>query len=315
MKLKVNKSQKMFGMGQLEVSKDASSQKENGTFEFVASGIKVDRYGEIVDPSGWDFKAYKENPVMLWAHDSRIPAIARVTKIWKDEKQVYAKAEWAPSPFAQEIRQLVEAGFINAVSVGFLPREWEGEWPSYKYIDQELLEISIVNVPAYADALIDHAKEMGLSLAQKAFEGIKGEKTSENTASPTEKTIEAIEHNEKGITLHFSDLSKKHWELGETALQQRKNVIQFTLEEFDAFKKEQAEPLSGALKKQIASLSESLRGMSDALTAFVAPSEETSGRKGEERKEKAPLEIDTKEWTRVAAKATELVLIGMRGKK
>lgn len=316
MKHKINQAEKLYGMGQLSVVKDATSRKENGVFEFIASGIKVDRYGEVVDPAGWDFKAYKENPVMLWAHDSKIPAIARVVKIWKDEKQVYAQAEWAPTPFAQELRQLVEAGFINAVSVGFLPREWEGEWPSYKYIDQELLEISVVNVPAYADALIDHAKEMGLALAQKAFEGIKTtepeEKGKPGEDKGKEKAVEAVEQNEDGITLHFSDMSRKHFALSETALAERKNVIQFSADEFEAFKKEMSEPLSPALKKQLASLSDSLTGMSEALTAFVASSAPAQGREGEVKTEKAPLVVDIKEWTKVASKATEVVLLGMR---
>lgn len=164
-KKKDKPEEKTFGFGELKVK----ALKEN-QFEFVASGIKEDRYGEVVDPAGFDFKAFKKNPVMLWAHNHQLLPIAKVIKIWKDEKQVYAKAEWADTPFAQEVRQLVEGGFLNCVSVGFLPREWEGDYPNYKFTDQELLEISVVNVPAYAEALMQRAKSMGLNEVMKKLE-------------------------------------------------------------------------------------------------------------------------------------------------
>ena len=161
------KNDKKFATGSIRVK---ALDKENGTFEFVASGVKEDRYGEKVMTKGWIFKHFKKNPVMLWGHDHKIPAIANVTKIWKDDKQVYAKATWASTKFAQEIRTLVEEGFLHAVSVGFRVLEHEGEWPNYIYTKQELLEISIVNVPAYAEALITEAKSMGLKEVVKTIE-------------------------------------------------------------------------------------------------------------------------------------------------
>jgi len=206
MRKKFEQEEKLFATGEITITKGVHEKgvSENGTFTFIASGIKEDRYGEIVDPSGWDFKAFKKNPVMLWGHNHSIPAIARVTKIWKDEKQVYAEAEWAPTPFAQEIRQLVEAGFIGAVSVGFIPREWEGEWPNYKFIDQELLEISVVNVPAYAEALITEAKSMGLNEVLKSLEDVEEPQKLTKDESPVQwleindSTNKIILHRQSG---------------------------------------------------------------------------------------------------------------------
>lgn len=304
MKRKTLGTEKVFGIGELVVK---GAKSENGTFEFIASGIKQDRYGDVVDPNGWDFKAFKKNPVMLWQHNSSIPAIAKVTKIWKDEKQVYAQAEWAPSEFAQEIRALVEAGFLNAVSVGFLPKDWEGEWPEYKYIEQELLEISVVNVPAYADALISHAKDMGLSLAQKAFEGIGKEEPAKE-----KRIIECVEMAKEGLVLHMTSGERKLFAVkdGFSLSAKDENVVQFTKEEFDTMKKELSQPLSSELKKQLSSLVGVLEGTGKALAAFVAESENDPGRK--ENEKKAPISLDVRDLTKIANKAIEMSLIQMR---
>ena len=52
---------------------------------------------------------------------------------------------------------LYRGGFLNAVSVGFIPVRWEnGSADSLfrrKYLEQELLEVSAVAIPANPDAL------------------------------------------------------------------------------------------------------------------------------------------------------------------
>ena len=52
---------------------------------------------------------------------------------------------------------LYKGGFLNAVSVGFIPVRWENgsEEKGYrrKYLEQELLEVSAVSIPANPNAL------------------------------------------------------------------------------------------------------------------------------------------------------------------
>ncbi|HWQ90753.1 MAG TPA: HK97 family phage prohead protease, partial [Clostridia bacterium] len=52
---------------------------------------------------------------------------------------------------------LYKGGFLNAVSVGFVPIRWEngGEDSGFrrKYVEQELLEVSAVAIPANPEAL------------------------------------------------------------------------------------------------------------------------------------------------------------------
>ena len=71
-------------------------------------------------------------------------------------------------PFADVIYKLIVGGFVNAVSVGFLPIEYsfvendpDRGW-GIDFKRQELLEISVVPVPANQNALLAQARSLGL---------------------------------------------------------------------------------------------------------------------------------------------------------
>ena len=170
---------------------------EEGKFEVIASTGQEDRLGDTINPDGWELRNFRKNPVMLWAHDNFAPPIARATRVWIEDKKLKLKGEFAPTPFAQELRVLVEGGFLNAVSVGFIPlfedekgmidiegkmyRRAEGEeiksmeekklHGGMRFEKQELLEVSWVAVPALASALVTARKsDMELPLLTKAVE-------------------------------------------------------------------------------------------------------------------------------------------------
>ena len=129
-------------------------------FPWVFSTFDLDRDDERIDPAGWDLKHYRKNPVILWAHDSRIPAIgiSQDTAVKEgilggnitfNEKEI--------DPFGWGIGRRVAAGVIRAGSVGFLVREVEiceekGE-STLIFRSQELLEFSICNIPSNPMAL------------------------------------------------------------------------------------------------------------------------------------------------------------------
>lgn len=128
---------------------------------FVASDESMNRYGQIVRLSGWELENYRKNPVLLWQHNSDDLPIGRVA-IGVIGNQLIADAEFATedlNPFAEKVYQMAKAGFINAVSVGFMPLDGKpilsdkGEYEGDEFTKQELLELSVVNVPANADAL------------------------------------------------------------------------------------------------------------------------------------------------------------------
>jgi HK97 family phage major capsid protein/HK97 family phage prohead protease len=126
--------------------------------EYVLSDASVDRYGDIVDSDGWDLTDFKKNPIALFNHNSDFP-IGRWKNLGVREGGLRGHLELAPegtSPRIDEIRALVKARILQAVSVGFMPLE-SGPRKSGQmgnvYKKQLLVETSLVSVPANPNAL------------------------------------------------------------------------------------------------------------------------------------------------------------------
>lgn len=128
----------------------------DGSFTAIASTNSVDRHGEVVDNNGWDLKAFKKNPVILWGHDHSEPAIGVSKKTWIEGTGKSAKLMIQPllhdvTEKARAVKALVEMGVIKTLSVGFKPLESPD---GVTFTKNELLEVSMVNVPANADAMM-----------------------------------------------------------------------------------------------------------------------------------------------------------------
>jgi len=130
---------------------------------WTLSTFDLDRFGERIDPEGWDFKRYMENPVVEWAHRYDIPAIGKIEELTIDDKGLHGMVYFndkSYDPFGWSIGQRVKAGVIRAGSVGFRVMEIEipskgdsQDGTSLIFRKQELLEFSICNVPANPYAL------------------------------------------------------------------------------------------------------------------------------------------------------------------
>lgn len=130
-------------------------KQSDGSFIAVASTNSIDRHGEVVDNNGWDLKAFKKNPVILWGHNHDEPAIGVSKKTWVEGTGKKAKLMIQPllhdvTERAKAIKTLVEMGIIKTLSVGFKPLESPD---GVTFTKNELLEVSMVNVPANADAM------------------------------------------------------------------------------------------------------------------------------------------------------------------
>lgn len=140
---------------------DGSDKDVGGPLVFVASTGEVDRHGDTVAPEGWRLDAYRDNPVVLWAHDYGEPAIGRAEAVWSDGRALRARLEFAPTEFAGQVERLYRQGYQKGVSVGFRPLRFEerrdpvnGAFLGIRFLEQELLEISAVPVPANGGALL-----------------------------------------------------------------------------------------------------------------------------------------------------------------
>jgi HK97 family phage prohead protease len=148
----------------------AGEEADRNGAAWTFSTFDLDRFSERIDPAGWDYRRYMENPVIEWAHRYDIPAIGRADSLYTDEKGLHGVVIFNDKdydPFGWAIGQRVKAGVIRAGSVGF--RVIEIEIPSKEeskdgttliFRKQELLEFSICNVPANPFALIK-SEELG----------------------------------------------------------------------------------------------------------------------------------------------------------
>lgn len=166
MKRLVNEAKKSVPAADIMVPMDKRQMRLSASFEKKAAGVytftgstdTVDRVGDVVEQN-WDLDNYKKNPVLLYAHDySQLP-IGR-TNPYMDGGKLKFDVEFVPKeiyPFAGTVEAMVELGFLNAVSVGFKPLDMDGT----RIKRSELLELSIVPIPANAEALIER-KGMGM---------------------------------------------------------------------------------------------------------------------------------------------------------
>lgn len=156
-------------------TESTSSTKEK--VSFVASSATPDRYGDIIDVRGWVLDNYKRNNVILLNHDSNQLPIARGNVYVRNDKLIVDVEFDTEDERAKEVQRKVKAGFMNAVSVGFRPLESKSrsELPTdNKYYGQrgmyyskaELLEVSIVTIPANGEATM---------LEQKFYNAMKEE--------------------------------------------------------------------------------------------------------------------------------------------
>lgn len=154
---------------------------EQRTVRFIFSDGSVDRMGDTIDPNGWSTTAFMKNPVILWSHDSAAPPIGRALRVWSDGTRLMGDIAFAPSEtyaFADTIYRLVLGKYLSAGSVGFrgIDYKWADDPARPSGVDfkkQELLEFSLVTIPANANALVQ-AQVKGL-LSMRDFRRIHGQ--------------------------------------------------------------------------------------------------------------------------------------------
>ena len=128
-----------------------------------------------IDLAGLRFDNYRRNPVVMWAHDStgRSPSgglpIGRTLNISRAEDGgIVAEFEFLDDDsFAQRIRNAWDKGFLQAASISWLPMESvPAKHGGVRDVRAELLEWSIVSVPADPDALRETHRRMLDSLIE-----------------------------------------------------------------------------------------------------------------------------------------------------
>jgi HK97 family phage prohead protease len=129
--------------------------------EYILSDETVDRMGDQIVAEGWDLKKFKQNPIALFNHSSH-HIVGTWEKVRVQGKQLRGRlklAEAGTSDTVDMVRSLYQQGILKMVSVGFkatkkepLHKDADEFFGPFKFVKSELLECSIVAIPANPNA-------------------------------------------------------------------------------------------------------------------------------------------------------------------
>jgi hypothetical protein len=157
---------------------------KKGIVEYIASDESLDSYREVIRANGWRFNRFEKNAPFVDSHDySTIEKlVGQVVDFAVVGKKLVETVQWAVDVADNKLAQLgwamTEAGYLKAVSVGFIPvkavSKWDvqdaskrGEWlaqlkelglteeqaPSRIFVEQEQYELSACIIGANMNAV------------------------------------------------------------------------------------------------------------------------------------------------------------------
>lgn len=165
--------------------------------EGIATTPSTDRMGDVIEPLGARFAS--ELP-LLWQHDHAspvghvkfgkptakgIPFTANIVKIAEEgELKALVDKAW----------QSVKARLVRAVSIGFRPIEYAlMEGGGVRFLETEILELSLVTVPANSDCTITQIRSIDTQLrAASGFMQAVDERVSPGAPGNPAKVIPAL---------------------------------------------------------------------------------------------------------------------------
>jgi hypothetical protein len=160
------------------------------TITFVASDGTRDSAHTVLNQKGWDLKRFNANPVIGYNHEiygawdtKDVDFVIGKGRAYVEDDVLLVDITFEPkeiNELAEKVYQKILFGSLNSVSVGFLPLG-KGHWgegeeapnearETYYYDGQELLEISVVNIPANANAT-----RKGEDCAKEELEALRAE--------------------------------------------------------------------------------------------------------------------------------------------
>jgi len=177
---------------------DEHEEKEiNDIWSFTVSTPEIDRYGTIIVPSGIDYSAYMNNPIVLAQHDSERWPVGKCLGFNLNGENLEATIQVeCITEDGRTLNKFLEAGFVKAVSVGIIPVESEEQTIEGQkvtvYTKSELVEFSIVSIPANRAALIKRSILQNISDTITKYKKEKRMLTPEIEQKITEELLPAI---------------------------------------------------------------------------------------------------------------------------
>jgi HK97 family phage major capsid protein/HK97 family phage prohead protease len=280
-----------------------SVDTENRIIRGTATTPTPDRMGDIVEPLGVEFK----NPMpLLWQHQADKPVgTVKFDKPTKNGITFEARLAQIDEPGTLKDRideawQSVKAGLVSAVSIGFRALEYafiEGTG-GIRFEKSEVMELSLVTIPANADATISQIKSIDTAIraatgisdgeGRPVPPGVTGKsptkpvKLRPKEAKPMSKTIQeqiaALEAKRAATAARMTEIMQKSVDEGRTSDAAEQ-------EEFDNLEAEMA-PIDADLKR--------FKALEKAQIATAKPVQARNMEEGSvSRSSAAPVQIKT----------------------
>jgi HK97 family phage prohead protease/HK97 family phage major capsid protein len=153
-----------------------------------------DRSGDIIEQAAWlkgGMDNYLKNPIVLAYHNHSKP-IGTTVDYSVTDKGLEVVAEISSA--AGDVYSLIKDGILKTFSVGFSIKDadYNREDDVFYIKDLELLEISVVSVPANQDSTFSIAKALGEDYAEFKKEYIEAEETETIVDESSEASNETI---------------------------------------------------------------------------------------------------------------------------
>lgn len=164
---------KVFYLNSTISTKSDSSKSKSLQIAGYANTAAKDRTGDIIQPEAWakGVDNFRKNPVLLFQHKSDQP-IGRISKIKVDKRGIFVEATISEAAERQYGTQtLIKDGALKSFSVGFRVKDHKYDRDSDTTVitDLELLEISVVSIPANQDSLFSIRKSFESEEEYKQF--------------------------------------------------------------------------------------------------------------------------------------------------
>lgn len=232
-----------------------------------ASTPVVDRDQEIIPVSAIDTANWEKNPILLYMHDRSKP-IGKVVSYEKRTDGLWVKA--FISNAAEKLHgvlTLIKDGVLKAFSVGFRIHDYFVDKAGVLvYKDIELLEVSVVSIPANQEAIFEFVK----SLKEDSHKSDTPEMNKKGDVDSMEKMQE--------MEAQLKKLMEEK-EAAEKALKAKEEAEKAAREEAEkAALKEEVKTTKGAIEKMsesIASITEVINTLKEEIKNMKEEVEET----------------------------------------
>lgn len=224
----------------------------------IASTPSTDRMGDIVEPSGAEFKL----PVpLLWQHDHSSP-IGNVTeaKVTKNGIEIVAKlvvpSSDMPSGLQSRLAEAwssIKTGLVRGLSIGFSPTEYSFlDSGGIHFLKWNWTELSAVTIPANAEASITAIKSLAQS--QVASDITENERV-KSVGVTTIKPVKIIKPEDKAMEKSISEQIKEFESTRVAKLEEMQGMVKSVDgRTFDAQESEQYDNLEaeiGQIEKHV----------------------------------------------------------------